>query len=206
MATTATATISGSEERPAQQIRFQSKAKARNIAPPAIDAEGKTIPHSKRWGYSTSVFSNGEFKSTGFVFMLMALFTYWNQTQTAFKVYDYMYKNYSSFQVNFFATYITTFTIYWFVAGLFAFVDLTGKPRSLFKYKVQPFHRVDGKEYLHIAKIALRNFTVVVIPLVYLRATLTPARIDPRTLEGPWTTMANLVFNFLCTEVGFYFM
>lgn len=202
----ATTTSTNVQQTVTPPIKRQSKAKARNIAPPAIDANGKPIPHSKRWGYSTSVFSNGEFKSTGFVLFLMILFTFWNQTETAFKFYDYLYKNYTSFQVNFFATYITTFTIYWFIAGLFAFVDLTGKPKSFFKYKVQPFHRVDGKEYLHIAKIAFRNFTVVVIPLVYIRATLTPARIDPRTLEGPWTTMGNLLFNLLCTEVGFYFM
>lgn len=184
----------------------RSTAKARYIGPPAIDAKGEAIPYPKRWGYSSKAFSNGELRSTMFVVMLIGLFTAWNQTQTAYRLYDYMHVNFTSFQINFYATYFVSFLVYWTIAGLFAFVDLTGRPRFLFKYKVQPFQRVDGREYMHIAKVALRNFTVVVIPLVYVRATLTPARIDPATLEGPWATVGNLFFNLFCTELGFYFM
>lgn len=184
----------------------KSTAKARNVGPPAVDENGKVVPSSKRWGFSARAFDNGEIRSNLFILALMGSFTLFNLSQTAFRLYDHLYRNYTSFQVNFFFTYAITFSWYFFLSGVFAFVDLTGRPRALFKYKVQPFQRVDGREYLHIAKIALRNFTVVVIPLVYFRASLTPARIDPRTLEGPWVTMGNLIFNLLCTEIGFYFI
>lgn len=201
MATTVTATSTA--VKPKQEVKV---AKRPSRGPPAIDAQGKKIPHTARWGYSTAAFANGEIRSNLFTLSQILLFAAWNQTQSARNLYIYLEKNFSAFFINSYGSFLLTTVLYWAVAGIFAFVDLTGYPKFLFKYKVQPFHRVNGKEYLDIAAIVLRNQIFVVLPLLYIRGATFPATIDSDKVNGFWSTVFNLVFNIICTEIGFYFM
>lgn len=167
--------------------------------PPAIDANGKVIPRSSRWGYSTPAFDNGQIKSTLFLFFVTNTFVLFNQTNTARTLYSYIDTHYTPFQINCWGTFMITTLLYWIIALLFAFADFTGFPGSLFKYKVQPFQRVSRREYLEIAAIVLRNQFFVVLPLLFLKGKIVPAPVDPSQLSGAWTTMLSLGFNVVST-------
>lgn len=81
---------------------------------------------------------------------------------------------------------------------------MTGRPRALFKYKVQPFQRVGGKEYSKIALKVLQNQLTVTLPLALFKAAFTPSDARPETVPGPLKALGLIIFNVLCTEVGFY--
>ena len=170
-------------------------ARARFAGPPAVDSEGKTIAHSARWGYSPHVFRNSEVYSAIFMAVVMGAFIAFNTSQTAYDMYERLDRAYTPFQISALGTFIVSTIVYYVGAALFAFIDLTGRPRFLFKYKVQPFQRVNGREYWDITKIVIRNQLFVVLPLVLIKGYLKPSKTHPRDLEGPWATLANLLFN-----------
>lgn len=127
--------------------------------------------------------------------IVMGSFIRFNTSQYAYNLYEDLNQKYSPFQVNTWGTFIILTVIYYFVAGLFAFVDLSGRPRFLFKYKIQPFQRVNASEYWETTKVVVRNQIVVVLPLVFIKTYLTPNEIDPKYLPGPWKTFGHVFFN-----------
>lgn len=182
-----TATESASTPVPTTRMKF--------AGPPAIDADGKPIPHSSRWGYSSDIYLNSDLYSTIFMASVIGAFIAFNTSQTAYNLYEHIEKTYTPFQVNAIGTFIISTVVYYVGAGLFAIVDLTGRPRFLFKYKVQPFMSVSPSEYWQITKIVIRNQIFVVIPLVAFKGYFLPNKIHPKYLPGPWTTLGHLLFN-----------
>lgn len=180
-----------------------TKTQTRFVGPPAVDSEGKAIPHSSRWGYSSHIFLNSEMYSFIFMSTVIGAFVAFNQSQTAYNFYNQLYQTYTPFQINAIGTFILSTVVYYIGAGIFAFIDLTGRPRFLFKYKVQPFQRVNGQEYWVITKVVIRNQLLVVLPLVLVKGYFTPNEVDPKHLPGPWTTLGHLIFNVVSSTIKY---
>ena len=70
------------------------------------------------------------------------------------------------FNVNVWGTFLLSFVAYWSLGGFFTFIDITGKPKALLKYKVQ-----DVKSYpvrlLHM-RISLQTFNLLFMSLFSL--------------------------------------
>jgi methylsterol monooxygenase len=114
---------------------------------------------------------------------------------------------YSEATVNTWGTFIITSLFFWVWAAVFAIPDLTGRPQWLFKYKTQPFARVSGREYAHIALIGLRNQVLGVLPLLYLISVYGPSKpVGPSSLPSPAQALATVLFDVFCTEMGFYYI
>ena len=92
--------------------------------------------------------------------------------------------------------------------GLYAFADLTGRPKILARYKVQPFQRVTASQYKQICAIVLRNQLLVSLPVtVFLSGPVARWRgmsSSSHDLPGFGRTLGTWCFALLCEEVGFY--
>jgi hypothetical protein len=108
------------------------------------DLSGQPIPRSKRWVYSTSSVTNGKFASRVLSAILIAAFVYFNSSSTGRKAYEYLDHKYGDYNMNLWGIFVITSLFFWAWAAVFAIPDLTGWPQWLFKYKTQPFIRVDG--------------------------------------------------------------
>ncbi|RMD43937.1 hypothetical protein DV735_g1211, partial [Chaetothyriales sp. CBS 134920] len=171
--------------------------------------QGNVIPQSKRWLYSTpAVYNSTGLQSLTVDAILVGSFIAFNSSQLGRDFYDGIADRYGEWNVNLWGTFIITSAFFWLWAAVFAIPDLTGWPKWLFKYKTQPFVRVDEREYAHIALISLRNQFLVSGPL--LLATLyidaSPKAVRAAALPGPLETLATILFDVLCTEVGFYYI
>ncbi|KAK5988881.1 Fatty acid hydroxylase ahd1 [Cladobotryum mycophilum] len=171
------------------------------------DLSDQTIPQSKRWVYSTPSVANGYLRSKTINTIIIVLFVTFNSSSTGHRFYEYLNQTYGEYNMNLWGTFAITSVFYWVWAAVFAIPDLTGWPRWLFKYKTQPFVRVNSREYLRIALISLRNQVFVALPMVILTTVMGPLKpVDPTALPGPIQTAATVVFDVLCTEVGFYYI
>ncbi|KZZ87166.1 sterol desaturase [Beauveria brongniartii RCEF 3172] len=171
------------------------------------DLQGNVIPHGKRWGYSTASVARRSLGSKGINIIIMALFTLWQSSHTAHRLYAHLDAAYGAYAVNTWGTFLITAVFFWASGGIFALADLTARPRWLFQYKTQPFVRVPGWEYAWICLISLRNQVFVTLPLAYtLSAVIKPAPVHPSALPGPVQTFITAIFDTLCTEVGFYYI
>lgn len=139
--------------------------------------------------------------------ILIATFIAFNSSATGHKFYDNLERTYGEYNLNVWGTFIITSIFFWVWGAVFAIPDLTGWPKWLFKYKTQPFIRVDGPQYLRIAAISLRNQVLVALPMVVLNTLVNPLRpVSSVALPGPLRTIATIIFDVLCTEVGFYYI
>ncbi|KAJ3010505.1 Chromosome 5 4 [Thoreauomyces humboldtii] len=212
--TTETMTATATEAAEAAATNYQRKATLasgrpfyNSSAPPIVDVKtGKAVPQSQRWGFSTDVFYNNEARSSVMALAVIGAFVAFNRSQTAYDFYLSIDQKYTEFQINSVGSFVLTFVLYWAFASIFAFIDLTGKPDFLFKYKVQPFLRVDVKDYAKISLIVLRNQFFVSLPLAVLSAFYFPFKMHPDHLQGSLETVGHIIFNQLCLEVGFYFI
>lgn len=171
------------------------------------DLSGQPIPQSKRWMYSTAAMANGKLRSLAANAVLVGAFVSFNSSATGHRFYEHLDETYGEFNLNLWGTFIITSVFFWAWAAVFAIPDLTGWPRWLFKYKTQPFVRVDGRQYLRIAAISLRNQILVALPLMGLNALLQPPRpVNPAALPSPVQTVATVFFDLFCTEMGFYYI
>ncbi|RMZ83013.1 hypothetical protein DV737_g1789, partial [Chaetothyriales sp. CBS 132003] len=172
------------------------------------DLQGNTIPQSKRWLYSTPAAYNGALQAFPIHALLISSFVAFNSTQLGRNFYDRIEQQYGEWNVNFWGTFVITSVFFWAWGAVFAIPDLTGYPRWLFKYKTQPFIRLDLQEYARIALISLRNQVLVAGPLLlatlYLIPTLKP--VSSAALPGKLETVATVIFDVCCTEVGFYYI
>lgn len=194
--TTATATTTVPDVKPLQSKKKSTSSRPFTAAaPPPVDLEGKTVPFSQRWGFSSHVFTNDLIRSSVFDAVVIGSFVAFNASPYAVKTYAYLEENFTPFQINAYGTFAITTLLYWAFAGLFAFVDLTGRPRFLFKYKVQPFARVDARDYAKIAQVVIKNQLVVVLPLILVKGKIFPSAISPSKLQGPWETLGHIFFN-----------
>lgn len=171
------------------------------------DPKGQPIPHSKRWVYSTASLLNGKLQSQTVSVILISSFIVFNQSAVGHDVYEYLDRVYGKYNINTWGTFIITSVFFWVWAAVFAIPDLTSWPKRLFKYKTQPFVRVDGPQYLRIAAIGLRNQVLVALPAIFLIPCIVPLKdVSSETLPGPIQTFATIIFDVLCTEVGFYYI
>lgn len=174
----------------------------------STDLKGMPIPQSHRWAYSPSSFTNDRILSIVANTLVIGAFISFNASATGHRLYGYLDAEYGAYNVNVWGTFIITSVFFWAWGGIFAFADLTGRPRWLFRYKTQPFTRVSGPEYLRIAAISLRNQVLVALPMLlfstYLGNTLHP--VAPEYLPSATETLITLLFDVACTEVGFYYI
>lgn len=186
-----------------------SPATASSVASRSVpkDPSGNPIPHGKRWVYLTTALSNTEISSLGANATLVAAFISFNSSATGHRFYDYLDHTYGVYSVSLWGTFLVTSLFFWLWAAVFTIPDLTGWPRWLFKYKTQPFVRVNGKAYLRIAMISLRNQVLVAFPLLLLGTVTTrPMTVASKFLPSPLQTIATIIFDIFCTEVGFYYV
>lgn len=171
------------------------------------DLSGKPIPHSKRWIYSTPALVKGNIGSRYGNLIIILAFAAFNNTATARNLYTDLHERYGDYNLNVWGTFIITSIFFWVWGGIFAFADLTSRPKWLFQFKTQPFVRVGGKEYAWIVLISLRNQLFVALPLSIALPLVSPLMpVHPATLPGPVQTVATAIFDILCTEVGFYYI
>lgn len=171
------------------------------------DLNGQAIPHAQRWAYSTASVLRGNVGARAINILVIGLFALWQQSAAAHRLYLHLDTVYGASAVNIWGTFIITSVFFWAFGGLFALADLTGRPRWLFQYKTQPFVRVPGKEYAWICVISLRNQVFVALPLILVMAAVKPPNpVHPSALPGPLRTIATVLFDSLCTEVGFYYV
>ncbi|KAL3956935.1 hypothetical protein ACCO45_009781 [Purpureocillium lilacinum] len=176
--------------------------------PVPTDLQGKPIPQKERWLYATTALGNGsKLRSLTANAVLITAFVLFNSSSYGRSVYDNLERTYGEYNLNLWGTFIITSVFFWVWGAVFAIPDLTGWPRWLFKYKTQPFIRVSGQEYLRIFAIGLRNQFFVALPLVALTVHLGQIRpVSSAALPGPLRTVATVIFDMLCTEVGFYYI
>lgn len=171
------------------------------------DLKGQPIPQSKRWIYSTPSIANGKLSSTVSGVVLIAAFVSFNLSSTSHKFYDHLDRTYGEYNVNLWGTFLITSIFFWLWSAVFAIPDLTGWPQWLFKYKTQPFIRVDERAYARIALISLRNQVLVAFPLLLLGTVANPLLpVNSAALPSATQTVATAIFDLLCTEVGFYYV
>lgn len=171
------------------------------------DANGNIISHSNRWLFSTPAFAVGELFSGHSYLIIIILFAYWNSTSAASNAYIYLHEQYGDYAMNTWGMFAVTGLFLWTYTFIFAVADLSSRPKWLFKYKIQPFSRVESREYAWIALITLRNQLFVSLPSIYLMAYIRPLKpLDPSMLPSPIETVIVALFDLTCTEVGFYYI
>lgn len=171
------------------------------------DLSGNPIPQSKRWLYSTPALKNGELQSFTIDVLVVSAFVTFNSSEFGRNFYDGIEKKYGEWNVNFWGTFIITSVFFWLWGAVFAIPDLTGYPKWLFKYKTQPFVRVDLRQYTNIALISLRNQLFVAAPLLLATMYIGPLKpVSSSALPGKLETVATIIFDVICTEIGFYYV
>jgi methylsterol monooxygenase len=171
------------------------------------DLEGKPIPHSKRWAYSTPSVTTGSYGSRISGAVVIGAFTAFNSSSIGHQLYEHLHNRYGDYNMNIWGIFIITSVFFWAFGAIFALADLTERPSWLFKFKTQPFVRVSEREYAWIVLISLRNQLLVALPATLAMAMIGPLKpVHPSALPGPVQTFATAVFDVLCTEVGFYYV
>ncbi|KAE8395650.1 hypothetical protein BDV23DRAFT_178692 [Aspergillus alliaceus] len=172
-----------------------------------VDLSGQPIPQSQRFAYSTSSVANGTVRSQAVYAGFVAVFVSFNNSAIGHTFYDKIEHKYGEYNINLWGSFIITSVFFWLWAAIFAIPDLTGWPKWLFKYKTQPFVRVDGRAYIRIAWIALRNQIFVALPLTFaasMRSPLMP--VSSAALPSTVETIVTIFWDIFCTEVGFYYV
>ncbi|KAF4523703.1 hypothetical protein B566_EDAN011567 [Ephemera danica] len=105
-------------------------------------------------------------------------------------------------------TVLYTFALYWAGGLVYLVMDLTGRPKVLRKYKVQP-EANDPPDYSKLRKLlgqVLFNQTVVTIPLTYIGGMLQQSRHPPlRELPSLGKVFIDFVVCMIVFEAVFYY-
>jgi fatty acid hydroxylase domain-containing protein 2 len=179
---------------------------AKSLSAPMLDLDQMAIAHNDRWLFSRASLSNIGFRSQTATALLIAGVLIFNNSSTGHAFYLHLHTVYGDRNVNSWATFVITSAFFWIWAGVFAVVDLTSQPSWLFKYKTQPFTRVNAREYAWIALISLRNQVLVALPVAYTSSLIIVHPVHPSMLPSLPVTLATITFDILCTEVGFYYV
>lgn len=108
----------------------------------------------------------------------------------------------------FVATFIYSTLLYWGVGAIYIFLDVTLKPESLRKYKVQPGKNepVDQQKLLNVIKQVLFNQFIVTLPLGYFSYIYLKAESPhPRELPTLFKLIGDLFVCYVVREVSFYY-
>lgn len=110
-----------------------------------------------------------------------------------------------------FGTTIFTTIFYWIAASGYLFIDLTGYPKFLAKYKIQPTKNapLDLVKLWKVSKHVLVNQIVLGIPSGFASYSLWASRssswTDLRTLPDLSTCLLHVLVCMLCHDVWFYY-
>uniref|UniRef100_A0A4Y0BPK1 Fatty acid hydroxylase domain-containing protein n=1 Tax=Anopheles funestus TaxID=62324 RepID=A0A4Y0BPK1_ANOFN len=103
------------------------------------------------------------------------------------------------------------YTFFWCFGMLFVAMDLTGRPRCLRKYKIQPGKNepLPWKRFKQLVLTVLRNQFLFGIPtnyLVFHSRKLFTAHIPPvRVLPSLYTIGQDMLVCILCWEIGYFY-
>jgi len=113
------------------------------------------------------------------------------------------------FNVIVYGTFGLFFGLYWIAGSLFTFVDLTGRPKFMARYKIQenvknyPLSRAD---FLDLMKVVLINQSLVFVGLlVAFKFDQWRPIISIGDLPSMSTAIGHLVFSVVVIEVLFYY-
>ncbi|KAG8968310.1 hypothetical protein FRC03_007967 [Tulasnella sp. 419] len=132
-----------------------------------------------------------------------------NKSPFAKQFYQWLNANYTHRQIHSWGTFIATTSSYWLLGILFMIADLTGRPKWLMKYKLQPWKKVSAKEYINICLVALRNQLLGASALSYIMGRWIAPWRGMRTdapLPGVFETLGTYVFCIMCMEAGFFYV
>ncbi|XP_052870421.1 fatty acid hydroxylase domain-containing protein 2-like [Anopheles cruzii] len=104
-----------------------------------------------------------------------------------------------------------SYSLFWLIGSLFTAMDLTGRPRALRKYKVQPGTNepLSWDRFKQLVRNVLRNQLVFGIPtswLMYHGRKLFPTVIPPlRVLPTPYVIVRDILVCIVSWEIGYYY-
>ena len=114
--------------------------------------------------------------------------------------------NHNHFAVCSILPWVVTNIFYWTLVGLFTFVDITGRPKFIAKYRIQPNSPVDIGRLKRAAALTFLNQIVVSFLVAVPMFDLVTRRGISKSLELP-SFLEGLIFCIgyaLCQEVWFY--
>ncbi|XP_054158970.1 fatty acid hydroxylase domain-containing protein 2-like [Oppia nitens] len=111
------------------------------------------------------------------------------------------------FAMSFYGTLAVIYSMFWTVGLFYLFVDMTGRPGFLMKYKIQePYTPMTKSQLLDLIGQVLFNQIVVMVPLFYLMAHASEWRQFP---TGQLPSLARIVADFIVfivvDEIVFYY-
>merc|ERR1711884_818818 len=111
-----------------------------------------------------------------------------------------------------YGTTIVTTVFFWIAASGYMFVDLTGRPAFIFKYKIQPEKNspLEMKKLMKVVRHVLVNQVVLGVPMGMLSFSLWSSRSSAwadslRQLPDLGTVLAHVLVCMLCHDVWFYY-
>merc|ERR1711874_831275 len=109
-----------------------------------------------------------------------------------------------------YGTVIVTTICFWIVVSGYLFIDLTGQPKFLAKYKIQAEKNVplDFGKLMKVCRHVIFNQIALGIPAGYLSVGLYEARSsewDIRELPSLTTALSHILVCMLCHDVWFYY-
>lgn len=108
-----------------------------------------------------------------------------------------------------YGTALWTTLLFWVVGGLYLFMDVTGRPKFMRKYKVQPGTNepVPPKRLYSAVKVILANQLIVggVVIFAFIRLIKWRGHQDTRVLPSLMRVIGDLLVCLLVNEVLFYY-
>jgi len=106
-----------------------------------------------------------------------------------------------------YGTVAVTTIFYWVAAAGYIFIDLTGKPAFLAKYKIQPQKNapLSTEKLLKVVKHVLVNQVVLGIPAGMMSWPLYRNETDLRELPTLANTLLDILVCIICHDIWFYY-
>jgi hypothetical protein len=110
-----------------------------------------------KWARDPLTRINGDLQSLTPTFVHLLTTILINRSAAGQSAYQWLNANYTPFQINAWWTFGITSVVYWIGGLVFMTVDLTERPRWVYKYKLQPSQKASGQQYRRVCWIVLRN-------------------------------------------------
>ncbi|XP_071847022.1 fatty acid hydroxylase domain-containing protein 2-like [Apostichopus japonicus] len=125
--------------------------------------------------------------------------------------YTNLHAQFGEFNLIVYGTPLIGFLTYWLVSAFFLITDVTGKPRFLLRYKVQPEQNVPvpTKKLLKCLAVVVFNQVFVNVPFFLAMQYVLKARgcsTDPKELPTAQRTFLDWFVFIFAQEVGFYYI
>lgn len=131
---------------------------ASNQRAPEKAAERTTYTGKEhKWANDPLTRINASLRALTPTIALLLVTILFHRSATGQAVYIWLNSNYTPFQINAWWTFGVTSVVYWIGGLLFMAIDLTERPRAIYKYKLQPGQKVSAQDYRKVCWIVLRN-------------------------------------------------